>query len=190
MNRRQYQLELVGVAALLAGCGGSSTETAGINSESNLGLSTAAFDDGGSIPARYTCEGRDVNPKLTVSGVPGDAETLALILDDPDAGESPYVHWLLWNVPAFVETIPQDVAPEKRPPFSSAARQGRNSSGDIGYMGPCPPTSDGPHTYRFQLSAVDTTLDVPAGANREDLEAGLDGNVLDSVTLTGTYERS
>lgn len=175
------------LAAGLAGCGG----TGGGAAESDAGLSLTAtpFDDGGSIPARYTCEGGDVNPELTISGVPDAAETLALVVDDPDAGESPFVHWTLWNVPASTETVPRSVAKQERPPFADGARQGTNNAGEIGYVGPCPPTEDEPHTYRFRLSAVDTSLALAAGATPAELADALSGHVVDEVTLTGRYGR-
>lgn len=192
MNRRQFLRGTVAASTLLAGCGASNRSNVGggTGTGTSLSLSATPFDDGEEIPPRYTCEGGDVNPELKVSGVVDAAETLAFVVDDPDAGNTPYVHWLLWNVPASVETIPRSVAKEKRPPFAEGARQGTNSAGEVGYTGPCPPTGDGPHTYRFQLSAVETTLDLAGGANRGDLEAALDGHRIDTVTLTGTYERS
>lgn len=206
MKRRRYLRGTVAGSALLAGCGGGdrSDPGGGTGTGTSLALSATPFEDGEKIPPRYTCEGDDVSPELQISGVDegtssasrtqsddvvDDAETLTIIVDDPDAGDTPFVHWLLWNVPASVETIPRSVAREKRPPFAEGARQGTNSAGEIGYMGPCPPTGDGPHTYRFRLSAVESTLDLEAGANRDELEAALEGELIDSVTLTGTYER-
>ena len=191
MNRRQYLRGVVAGSALVAGCGGQprSDPGRGTGTGTSLRLMATPFDDGEPIPARYTCEGGDVNPELTIAGVVDEAETLALVVDDPDAGETPYVHWLLWNVPADVETIPRSVATEERPPFAEGARQGTNSAGEIGYTGPCPPTGDGPHTYRFRLSAVSTTLALEGGASRGELESSIEGSVLDSVTLEGTYDR-
>ena len=178
------------VTAALAGCTESRSDPrGGTGSGTSLALSAAAFDDGGTIPPRYTCEGGDVNPELTISGVVNEAETLALVVDDPDAGDEPYVHWTLWNVPASTETIPRSVAKREQPPFAEGARQGVNSAGEVGYVGPCPPGGDDPHTYRVQLSAVSTTLDLAGGATRDELGDPLSGDVIDSVTLTGQYGR-
>lgn len=187
MQRRRY---LAGVgtalAAGLAGCGGTGGDAA--TSDAGLSLAATPFDDGGTIPARYTCDGGDVNPELTISDVPDAAETLALVVTDP-VGENPYGHWTLWNVPASTETIPRSVAKTERPPFAEGARQGTNNAGEIGYVGPCPPVKDEPHTYRFQLSAVDATLALDAGASREQLVSSLSGHVVDDVTLTARYGR-
>lgn len=191
MNRRQYLHGVAAGSTLLAGCGGSdSSNGGGTGTDTSLALAATPFDDGEEIPPRYTCEGEDVNPELQISGVVDRAETLTLIVDDPDAGSTPFVHWLLWNVPASVETIPESVAAEERPPFADGARQGTNSAGEIGYMGPCPPTGDGPHSYRYRLSAVASTLELAAGADQNGLEAALEGDLIDSVTLTGTFERA
>ena len=187
MQRRRY---LAGVGSALAvglaGCGGTGGE--GASADSGLSLAATPFDDGGTIPARYTCDGGDVNPELTVSGVPDEAETLALDVSDP-AGEDPYGHWTLWNVPASTTTIPRSVAKRERPPFAEGARQGTNNAGEVGYVGPCPTAGEAAHTYRFRLSAVDTTLSLDAGASREQLVDALSGSVVDDVTLTGRYGR-
>ena len=87
------------------------------------------------------------------------------------------------------ETIPRSVAKQAEPPFASGARQGTNSAGSVGYTGPCPPTGDGPHTYRFRLFAVDRTLELDAGSERAALDEALSGHVVDSASLSGTYER-
>jgi len=191
MKRRQYLASAAAGTALLAGCGGSNRSDPGgaTGSGTSLALEATPFDDGERIPARYTCEGGDVNPELTISGVVDEVETLALVVDDPDAGDEPFVHWLLWNVPANTETIPRSVAKQEEPPFAEGARQGTNSAGNVGYTGPCPPTGDDAHTYYFRLHAVDTTLELEAGADRAALDDALSDHVVDSVALTGTYER-
>jgi Raf kinase inhibitor-like YbhB/YbcL family protein len=139
-------------------------------------------------PATVTCDGGDTNPELTVSGVVDAAETLAIVVEDLDADD--YVHWTLWNVPADIGTIPRSVAKREQPPFAEGARQGENDAGGIGYVGPCPPESDDPHSYRFRLSAVSTTLDLAGGASRDELADALSGNVIDSTSLTAQYDRN
>ena len=176
-------------AAALAGCSESRSDPGGGTGQgTSLALEATPFDDGGTIPPRYTCDGGDTNPELTVSGVVDEAETLAIVVEDVDADD--YVHWTLWNVPASTETIPRSVAKREQPPFAAGARQGENDAGGIGYVGPCPPASDGPHTYRFRLSAVSTTLDLAGGASRDELTDALSGNVIDSTSLTAQYGRN
>jgi Raf kinase inhibitor-like YbhB/YbcL family protein len=188
MRTRRGFLGLLGVG--VAGCAGSPGDGSGGSTDASEGVTIQAtpFDDGGSIPARYTCEGGDVNPELTASNVPADADSLALVVDDPDAGEEPFVHWLLWNLPAEALTIPRSVAKTERV-VSLDAVQGTNGAGDVGYTGPCPPESDGPHTYRFHLRALDTTLEVDPRSTRSALADAMDGHVLAGTTLAATYER-
>lgn len=187
MHRRRYLAGAgVALATALSGCGGGG---AGAESNEGLTLTASSFDDGGSIPARYTCDGGDVNPELTIGGVPEGAETLALVVNDADVGHEPHTHWTLWNVPVSTETIPRSVAKQERPPFAEGARQGATDTDDVGYVGPCPPTEDEPHRYRFRLSAVETTLDLDGGAPPGDLAEALSGSVVDEVTLSARYGR-
>ncbi|WP_459194029.1 YbhB/YbcL family Raf kinase inhibitor-like protein [Halosimplex sp. J119] len=173
--------------------GGTSddSETAGTDAgtvgSDPLVVSPAAFEAGGAIPEKYTGVGEDVSPPLTVESVPSSAETLALVLDDPDANE--YDHWIVWNIPADTTEIPEGIPQEETVDALDGARQGTNNFGEIGYRGPLPPTDDGAHTYRFTTYAVDTTLDVEAGAGRGKLESALDGHVLDRHRFTGEFER-
>lgn len=192
MHRRRYLASVAAGTALLAGCGGSDRSDTGgaTGSGTSLAFEATPFDDGERIPARYTCEGGDVNPELVISGVVDEVETLALVVEDPDAGEEPFVHWLLWNVPASTETIPRSVAKQNEPPFAAGARQGTNDAGTVGYTGPCPPTGDEAHTYYFRLRAVDVSLELEAGADRAALEEALSGHIVDSVSLSGTYRRT
>lgn len=152
-------------------------------------VSSLAFDDGDETPTEYTCEGANDSPPLRVDGVPSEAETLALVVDDPDAPGTTFVHWLLWNLPADAEGIPQGVPHGPSVDELDGARQGTNDNGDIGYFGPCPPEGDGPHTYRFTLYAVGAELELEAGATRGDLDAALDGKTVGRARLEGTYSR-
>lgn len=191
-RRRQFFGLLVGAALPgVTGCTGEPAKEGTLTpgETDTLAITATPFDDGESIPARYTCEGGDVNPELKISGVADDTSSLALIVDDPDAGKRPYVHWLLWNIPSDTRTIPRSVAKTKTVDSLGGAHQGTNSAGNIGYMGPCPPTQDGPHTYRFMLHALDTELSLDPGAGRGALEDAMSGHVLDKATLTGTFER-
>lgn len=184
MERRSYlALACTALFGGLAGCSDSRSDPGGGTGQgTSLALAATPFDDGGTIPPRYTCDGGDTNPELSISGVVDDAETLAIVVEDQDADD--YVHWTLWNVPASTETIPRSVAKREQPPFAESARQGENDAGRIGYVGPCPPESDEQHCYRFRLSAVSTTLGLASGAGRAELADALSENVVDSVSLT------
>ena len=150
----------------------------------SLSVRSPAFDAGGTIPREFGKNQSNVNPPLEIDGVPDDAGSLALVVDDPDAvavaGEI-FVHWLVWNVPPDLTTIPEDWN-------VSAAVEGENDFGDVGYGGPAPP--DEPHTYRFKCFAVDGTLDLAAGGTVEDLGPALSGRILARAQVTGTYAPS
>lgn len=144
-------------------------------------LSSPAFDDGAPIPEEYGYTERNVNPPLSVAGVPEGTESLAIVMDDPDALDPAgkiWDHWALWNVPPGVESIPEDYD-------ATAASEGRNDFGEVGYGGPNPP--DRVHTYRFVLYALDRDLDLTAGATKAALEEAVAGHVLAEAELTGTY---
>lgn len=148
---------------------------------SDLSLTSPAFDDGDRIPEEYGYTERNVNPPLEIGGVPDDAESLSLIVDDPDAKEPAgkvWDHWIVWNVPPGTETIPADWDADD-------AAEGTNDYGDPGYGGPNPP--DRAHTYRFDLYALDTTLDLGTDADADALEDAMDGHVLAQTRLEGTY---
>ncbi len=188
--------ELLGTTSLwvVAGClGGDSGNSDGDgdgNADAGPALSSPAFNPGASIPPKYTCDGADVSPPLRVRETPDGVESLALVVDDPDApSDSPFVHWLLWNVPPDTETIPAEVPQEPTVSMLDGAVQGTNDFGEIGYRGPCPPEGDGPHTYRFTILALDTTLDLDPGVDRDAFQATADSNARGETTVTATYER-
>jgi Raf kinase inhibitor-like YbhB/YbcL family protein len=182
---------LAAALVLLAGCAGD--PGAGPDAEDEaLRVTSPAFDHEGEVPTRFTCEGEDVSPRLEVAGVPEAAETLAVVVDDPDAPtEDPWVHWLLWDVPADAGAIPEGYPPSGDASAPEQARQGTNdfTEENVRYRGPCPPPDDGAHRYRFTVHAVDATLGLEQGAERDALEAALDGNVLATARLDGFYER-
>lgn len=152
-----------------------------------LVVSSSAFDEGGSIPEAYTGVGEDLSPPLTVESVPDSADTQAIVLDDPDAND--YLHWLIWNIPADQSDIPEGLPQAETVDSLDGARQGTNDFGELGYRGPLPPKSDGAHTYRFTVYAVDSTLDLEAGVGRGKLESALEGRVLDTYQFTGEFDR-
>jgi len=150
-------------------------------------LTSAAFKDGAPIPAKYTCDGVDVSPPLAWSGAPAGTRSVALIADDPDAPGGTWVHWVLYNLPAEVSDLPENIAKVESLDLGGA-RQGRNDFRRPGYGGPCPPPGPA-HRYFFKLYALDTRLELKAGAQKKDVEAALEGHALGSAQLMGTYAR-
>ena len=143
-------------------------------------LTSTAFDDGGRIPERYSCDGDDASPPLAWESLPEGTRSLALIVHDPDAPIGDFTHWVAWNIDPGPGGIGEDVPPPA---------QGANGRGETTYMGPCPPAGDGPHRYVHELFALDTELELERGATREQLEDAIDGHVLGGAELVGTYER-
>jgi Raf kinase inhibitor-like YbhB/YbcL family protein len=150
-----------------------------------INVTSAAFEEGGAIPTRYTCDGPDVSPPLSWSPVPDGARSLALIADDPDAPGGTFVHGVIYNLPPDTRRLPEDVPNRETQP--SGARQGVNGAGSVGYMGPCPPS--GAHRYFFKVYALDTELDLGGRATKEDLVSIMEGHVLALGHLMGTYRR-
>lgn len=146
----------------------------------NMLIASAAFERNTSIPAKYTCDGENVSPPLTFSGVPESAKSLAFIMDDPDAPRATWVHWTVWNIDP--KTI--NIAANSAPP---GIVEGKTSSGKSGYGGPCPPS--GTHHYYFKLYALDTTLNLDESAEKQDLESAMAGHVLGQAELVGTYSK-
>ncbi len=148
-------------------------------------LKSAAFENGGSIPRQYTCDGKDLSPALFWSGVPEKAETLALIVDDPDAPSKTWVHWVVFDLPATATGLPEGVPPRPTPDLGGT--HGINDFGNLGYGGPCPPS--GTHNYVFTLYALDTKLGLNARATKEDVLKAMRGHVLSEARLIGRYSR-
>ena len=150
-------------------------------------LSSTAFKDGAAIPVKHTCDGADVSPPLAWSGAPPGTRTFALIADDPDAPAGTWVHWVLYNLPATVSELPENVAKVETHDLGGA-RQGRTDFRRPGYCGPCPPPGPA-HRYFFKLYALDALLNLKAGAQKKDVEAAMQGHVLGTTQLMGTYAR-
>jgi hypothetical protein len=143
-------------------------------------LTSPAFKNEGMIPSKYTCDGQDVNPPLSFEGIPKEAKSLVLIVDDPDAPMGTWVHWLIWNIAPDVSKINEDSFPED-------TFQGVNDFNKNAYSGPCPPS--GFHHYHFKLYALDQELGLEDTARKKELEAIMEGHILDSAELIGTYQR-
>ncbi|GIV60198.1 YbhB/YbcL family Raf kinase inhibitor-like protein [Rhodocaloribacter litoris] len=155
-----------------------------------LQLTSTAFAHGEEIPRKYTCDGEDLSPPLSWSGVPGGTRSLALIVDDPDAPDPraprrTWVHWVLYNLPPDAAGLPEGVEAGALPP---GTRQGLNDWKRPGYGGPCPPV--GRHRYFFKLYALGEVLAAPDGMTKAQLERAMEGKILARAELMGTYRRS
>lgn len=145
-----------------------------------MNISSPSFGTDERIPSKHTCDGNDINPTLNISDVPEKAQSLALIVDDPDAPMGTWTHWLLWNVDPKISSIDENSAPMD-------ALQGKNDFGKLNWGGPCP--SDGEHHYFFKLYALDTKLDLREGSTAKDLEATMADHILEKAELVGIYSR-
>jgi len=153
-------------------------------------ISSPAFPNNGSIPAKFTCEGPDVSPALAWSGVPAGTKSLALVVDDPDAPDPAapkmtWVHWVLYDLPAGAASLPEGVAPKDLP---KGTLEGTNDWKRTGYGGPCPPI--GRHRYFFKLYALDAVLPDLGKPAKAKLEAAMKGHVLAEAQLLGTYQKA
>jgi Raf kinase inhibitor-like YbhB/YbcL family protein len=146
----------------------------------DLELTSNAFDEGEGIPEKYSCDGENVSPPLAWEGLPAGTESLALVVHDPDAPSGDFTHWMAWNI---------DPEPGHLEEGTSAPGEGVNGRGEVGYMGPCPPPGHGAHRYFHQLYALDSTLQLDATADREQLKQALEGHILADARLVGVYER-
>ncbi len=154
-------------------------------------LTSPAFDEGGRVPVRYTADGIDHSLPLGWTGAPGDTVEFALIMDDPDAPTAePWVHWVVYHVPADTVQLPEGLRRPTGAP-QSGITQGRNSwsEDNLGYHGPAPPPGHGVHRYQVRLYALDARLDLGPGADKNALLDAMQGHVLAEAELVGTYER-
>lgn len=151
-----------------------------------LSLSSIAFQDGEGIPVKYTCEGQDISPPLMWSEPPQGTQSLALIVDDPDAPGGVFTHWVVFNILPDSGQLPEAIPTQAQ--LSSGALQGKNDFGRIGYGGPCPPHGR-PHRYCFTLYALDRVLDLKAGVSKKQVVGAMQGHILTQGQLTGTYQR-
>jgi Raf kinase inhibitor-like YbhB/YbcL family protein len=142
-------------------------------------ITSSAFQEGGNIPSKFTCDGADRNPALQMQDTPASAKCLVLIVDDPDAPGGLFTHWLVWNIDPKTTEIGEGSSPKGVP--------GENSFGKSGYGGPCPPS--GTHRYYFKIFALDRQLDLPAGAKRAQLDAAMKAHVIAQGELMGRYSR-
>jgi Raf kinase inhibitor-like YbhB/YbcL family protein len=142
-------------------------------------ITSSAFQQGGNIPSKFSCDGANTSPPLQISDVPSGAKSLVLVVDDPDAPSGLFTHWTVWNIPPQTSTIAEGSTPK--------GVQGTNDFGKSGYGGPCPPS--GAHRYYFKIFALDRELDLPSGAKRSQLDAAMKGHVIAQGQLMGRYSR-
>ena len=142
-------------------------------------ITSSAFQEGGNIPSKSTCDGSDTSPPLQITGIPSEAKSLVLIADDPDAPGGLFTHWLVWNIPPQTNSIAEGSAPK--------GVHGTNDFGKPDYKGPCPPP--GTHRYSFKVFALDRELDLRGGAKRSQLDAAMKGHVIAQGELVGRYAR-
>ena len=189
MTKLKVTLCICTLITLVAACQGGSRSTPTLpgvekgDLAMTLELTSSAFDQEESIPTKYTCDGQDVSPPLSWDGVPSGTESLALIVDDPDASSQAWVHWVLFNIPPESNGLSEDVSAQDT--LSDGSRHGQNSSDRNGYDGPCPPS--GTHRYFFKLYALDTELELQPGATKDAVLTAMEGHILDQAELMGTY---
>lgn len=144
-------------------------------------IKSSEFENNGKIPAKYTCDGADVNPPLEFVGVPEEAASMVLVVDDPDAPAGTWVHWVVYDISQENTGIDEDSVPE-------GAKEGETDYGEEGYGGPCPP--NGEHNYHFKLYALDIAeLSLPEGNDKGRIEEAMRNHILDSAELVGKYSR-
>ncbi len=157
--------------------------------EASLQIASTAFADGGRIPARHTCDGKDISPPLTWTGIPAGTKSLVLIVDDPDAPDPAaprmtWVHWILFNLPPDAFGLPEGVGSGGLP---EGTGEGINDWRRTGYGGPCPPV--GRHRYFFKLYALDTQLEDLGAPSKDKVVAAMEGHILARAELVGTYQK-
>ena len=170
---------LIAVLALLFCSGGVGDK------EMEIKVTSSGFEDGGLIPAKYTCDGADISPPLGWEGVPEGTKSIALISDDPDAPMGTWVHWVLFNLPGQTRELAENIPHDRTLP--SGAKQGTTDFRRVGYGGPCPPS--GTHRYFFKLYALDAEIALTAGANKAQLLKAMQGHILAQGQLIGKYKR-
>ena len=144
-----------------------------------MNITSSAFQEGGNIPSKFTCDGGDSSPPLRLAEIPSGAKSLALVVDDPDAPSGLFTHWIVWNISPKTNAIAEGSAPQ--------GVQGTNDFGKSGFGGPCPPS--GTHRYYFKIFALDRELNLASGTKRNQLDAAMKGHVVAQGELMGRYSR-
>jgi Raf kinase inhibitor-like YbhB/YbcL family protein len=177
------------VLLILFFCSCSKNEQPQVRSEGakkmDINITSSAFEEGGLIPPKYTCDGSDISPPLQWDAIPEGTKSIALISDDPDAPMGTWVHWVLYNLPPDKKELNENIPPDENLP--NGAKQGITDFRRVGYGGPCPPS--GTHRYFFKIYALDATLDLPPRAGKSDLVSAMEGHILAEGQLMGKYKR-
>jgi len=175
-------ITIIVAVVLIAGCvDQSSNPDSGDGETTQIGdlkITSTAFENGGNIPGKYSCDGDDISPPLSFENIPEGAESLVLIVDDPDAPDGTWVHWVVYGLSAETTGFVEDAVFE--------GYVGLNSWGDEAYGGPCPPIGE-IHRYYFRLYALDTELDLHSRATRQEVDAAMSGHILEQTSLMGKY---
>jgi hypothetical protein len=151
-----------------------------------LHVVSSAFNEGGTIPADFTCDGVNVSPPLRWSNPPASTASIAVVADDPDASSGDFTHWIVYNLPPTARQLPKNVSPV--PVLASGAKQGQNDFEKIGYSGPCPPEG-APHHYHFHVYALDKRLGFTDTIRRGDIDSAIEGHIVAEGELVATYGR-
>jgi hypothetical protein len=168
---------VIALLLILTGCQAPTIDT---SNAIKFKLSSPAFQDSGSIPQQFTCQGENISPELNWSEVPANTKSFALIMDDPDAPGGTFTHWVLFDIPADQKQLAENAGP--------IGLSGNNGLNQTGYMGPCPPS--GIHRYYFRLYALDVpSLNLKEGAARSEVEAAIKNHLIGAADTMGRYEK-
>lgn len=148
-----------------------------------MAITSSAFNEGDTLPTQYSCNGKDISPPLSFDNVPEGTKSFVLIMDDPDAPSGTWIHWVLYNLPADTQGLPENAPSEAV--WSDGTMQGRNSWGDTKWGGACPP--DGEHRYFFKLYALDTVLDLKKKSSLRKVKKAMKGHILAEAKLMAKY---
>jgi Raf kinase inhibitor-like YbhB/YbcL family protein len=187
LSLASFQIVAVATSVFLAGCSerAQQPEPAHAKDPSAMRLTSAAFADGQDIPDKYTCHGQDISPPLQWSDAPAQSKSIAVTCEDPDAPSGTFTHWVIFDVPATATKLSGNVS--KTATLPDGSKQGKNSFGNVGYNGPCPPSGK-MHHYIFKVYALDTAVTLDPGVAKEDLVNAMNDHILAQGQLTGTCQ--
>lgn len=145
-------------------------------------ITSSAFENNETLPSKYTCDGENINPPLSISGTPENAKSLVLISDDPDAPAGTWTHWTVWNIDPKTAEVSENSVPAN-------SVEGTTSFDETGYGSPCPPKGTGTHRYVFKIYAIDKLLDLPTSLKAEELYKTIEPSIIDKAEIIGLYSR-
>jgi hypothetical protein len=153
----------------------------------DLEVSSTAFQNGEMMPAKFTADGSDISPPLTIENISPEGESIAVIMDDPDAPVGTFTHWMIWNIPVEKNNIPEGIPQSKQVDSLADAVQGYNDFGDVGYRGPAPPS--GVHNYHFKIYILDQKIDIPFDSSKQKIVNTLKAHLLQKTEIVTKYQR-